>query len=143
MNGTPCVESLHDGIRGLRTELDLRNESTWGKQLTAIRADISNSLQSEIDSVPGRIRRILRQRADKDISAGLRIDSVEVDEADLLTPVPGRGQRPSQARRAPRVARSACASAGPVPCVPTTVTSCGEPAPRSSGPATWWTASSR
>jgi hypothetical protein len=78
------LKSLHDGIRGLRTELDLRNESNWGKQLTAIRADISNTLQSEIDSVPGRIRRILRQRADKDISAGLRIDSIEVDEAAAL-----------------------------------------------------------
>ena len=78
------LKLLHDGIRGLRTELDLRTESNWGKQLTAIRADISNSLQSEIDGVPGRVRRILRQRADKDISAGLRIDSVEIDEAASL-----------------------------------------------------------
>jgi hypothetical protein len=78
------LKSLHDGIRGLRTELDLRTESSWGKQLTAIRAVISNSLQSEIDSVPGRVRRILRQRVDKDISAGLRIDSVEIDEATSL-----------------------------------------------------------
>ena len=63
------LKILHDGVRGLRTELDLRNDSAWGRQLTSIRADISNSLQSEIDSVPGRVRRILRQRADKDISA--------------------------------------------------------------------------
>ena len=62
------LKILHDGVRGLRTELDLRNDSAWGKQLTSIRAEISNSLQSEIDSVPGRVRRILRQRADKDIS---------------------------------------------------------------------------
>ena len=58
--------------------------STWGKQLTSIRADISNSLQSEIDSVPGRVRRILRQRADKDIPAGARVDTTEVDEACAL-----------------------------------------------------------
>ncbi|MGX1053534.1 hypothetical protein AB7M74_004486 [Bradyrhizobium japonicum] len=45
------LKALHDGVRGLRTELDLRNESVWGKQLTSIRADISNALQSEIDSV--------------------------------------------------------------------------------------------
>ena len=63
------LKTLHDGVRGLRTELDLRNETVWGKQLTSIRADISNSLQSEIDSVPGRVRRLLRQRADKDISS--------------------------------------------------------------------------
>ena len=58
------MKSLHDALRGLRTELDLRNDSAWGRQLTSIRADISNSLQSEIESVPGRVRRILRQRAD-------------------------------------------------------------------------------
>ncbi|MGY4374187.1 hypothetical protein ACVWZ3_001826 [Bradyrhizobium sp. i1.3.6] len=40
------LKALHDGVRGLRTELDLRNDSVWGKQLTSIRADISNALQS-------------------------------------------------------------------------------------------------
>src|SRR5204863_8725470 len=74
------LKILHDGVRGLRTELDLRNDSSWGRQLTSIRAEISNSLQSEIDSVPGRVRRILRQRADKDISAAAKIDASEVEE---------------------------------------------------------------
>ena len=78
------LKALHDGVRGLRTELDLRNDSTWGKQLTSIRADISNALQSEIDSVPGRVRRILRQRAEKDIPPGARIDSTEVEETVAL-----------------------------------------------------------
>jgi hypothetical protein len=78
------LKALHDGVRGLRTELDLRNESTWGKQLASIRADISNSLQSEIDSVPGRVRRLLRQRADKDISLGNKVDDSEVDETAAL-----------------------------------------------------------
>ncbi|MGV7216519.1 hypothetical protein [Bradyrhizobium sp. UFLA05-112] len=78
------LKALHDGVRGLRTELDLRNDSTWGKQLTSIRADISNALQSEIDSVPGRVRRILRQRAEKDIPPGARVDSTEVEETAAL-----------------------------------------------------------
>ncbi|MGX9430774.1 MULTISPECIES: hypothetical protein [Bradyrhizobium] len=78
------LKTLHDGVRGLRTELDLRNESTWGKQLASIRADISNSMQSEIDSVPGRVRRILRQRPDKDISAAAMIDTTEVEEVAAL-----------------------------------------------------------
>src|SRR6478752_634788 len=78
------LKNLHDGVRGLRTELDLRSESTWGKQLTSIRADISNALQSEIDSVPGRVRRLLRQRADRDISASARLDPSEVDETAAL-----------------------------------------------------------
>jgi hypothetical protein len=78
------LKVLHDGVRGLRTELDLRNDSTWGRQLTSIRADISNALQSEIASVPGRVRRLLRQRPDKDIPPGARLDTSEVDEAAAL-----------------------------------------------------------
>ncbi len=78
------LKALHEGVRGLRTELDLRNDSSWGKQLASIRADISNTLQSEIDSVPGRVRRILRQRADKDILAGARVDNTEVEEVVSL-----------------------------------------------------------
>ena len=83
-NVSELLKTLHDGVRGLRTELDLRNDSSWGKQLTSIRAEISNALQSEIDSVPGRVRRILRQRADKDISVASRVDSTEVDEVAAL-----------------------------------------------------------
>jgi hypothetical protein len=78
------LKALHDGVRGLRTELDFRNDSVWGKQLASIRADISNTLQSEIDSVPGRVRRLLRQRADKDIPASARVDSSEVDDTAAL-----------------------------------------------------------
>ena len=74
------LKTLHDGVRGLRTELDFRSDSAWGKRLASIRAEISNSLQSEIESVPGRVRRILRQRADKDITAGAKIDVSEVEE---------------------------------------------------------------
>jgi hypothetical protein len=78
------LKTLHDGVRGLRTELDLRTDSAWGKQLTSIRAEISNSLQSEVDSVPGRVRRILRQRPDKDISTGSKVDATEVEETAAL-----------------------------------------------------------
>jgi hypothetical protein len=78
------LKTLHDGVRGLRTELDIRNDSAWGRQLAAIRVDISSTLQSEIESVPGRVRRLLRQRADKDISASTRIDQSDIDETAAL-----------------------------------------------------------
>ena len=78
------LKSLHDAARGLRTELDLRQDSAWGRQLASIRADISNSLQSEIDSVPGRVRRILRQRAEKDIASAPKVDPTEVEETAAL-----------------------------------------------------------
>ena len=47
-------------------------------------ATIAWKVWSEIDSVPGRVRRILRQRSDKDILAGARIDNSEVDDAAAL-----------------------------------------------------------
>ena len=78
------LKTLHDGVRGLRTELDLRNDSAWGRQLASIRADISSALQSEIESVPGRVRRLLRQRTDKDIAGGSQIDPGDVDETTAL-----------------------------------------------------------
>jgi hypothetical protein len=74
------LKVVHDGMRGVRTELDLRNDSVWGRQVAAIRIDISNSLGSEIESVPGRVRRLLRQRPDKDITASMKVDPSEVDE---------------------------------------------------------------
>jgi len=78
------LKTLHDGLRDLRTELDVRSDSQWGRQLSGLRADVSNSLKSEIESVPGRVRRLLRQRPDKDINAGARLDQTEIDETAAL-----------------------------------------------------------
>jgi len=78
------LKIAHDGVRGLRTELDMRNDSTWGRQMAAIRVEISSTLQSEIESVPGRVRRLLRQRPDKDIAATATIDFAEVEETVAL-----------------------------------------------------------
>lgn len=78
------LKTLHDGVRGLRTELDLRSDSAWGRQLASIRAEISNALQSEIDSVPGRVRRLLRQGPDKEVTSGHRIDPTDIEETAAL-----------------------------------------------------------
>jgi hypothetical protein len=83
-NVSEYLKTVHDGVRGLRTELDIRADSSWGRRLAAIRVDISNGLQSEIDGVPGRVRRLLRQRPDKDIPSGARIDPTEVEETAAL-----------------------------------------------------------
>jgi hypothetical protein len=78
------LKPLHDGLRDLRTELDIRSDSHLSRQLVAIRTDVSNVLKSEIESVPGRVRRLLRQRSDKDISAGAKLDPAEIDETAAL-----------------------------------------------------------
>jgi hypothetical protein len=82
--GAHHLKTLHDGMRDLRTELDTRSDSQWGRQLSAIRTDVSNALKSEIESVPGRVRRLLRQRPDKDINAGAKLDPGEIDETAAL-----------------------------------------------------------
>lgn len=83
-NVSQQLKTLHDGVRGLRTELDIRADSSWGRQLAAIRVDISEVLQSEIEGVAGRVRRLLRQRPDKDIPAGAKLDPIEVEETAAL-----------------------------------------------------------
>jgi len=78
------LKIIHDGLRGLRTELDIRSDSAWGKRLSAIRVDVSNILRSELEGVPGKVRRLLRQRPDKDITPTARLDPVEIDETAAL-----------------------------------------------------------
>ncbi len=79
------LKALHGGVRGLRTELDLRSDSTWGRHLAAIRKEISGGLEAEIEGVPGRVRRLLRQRPDREITATARLDPNEIDEtADMI-----------------------------------------------------------
>ena len=79
------LKIFHDGVRGLRTELDLRNESLVGKQLASIRggnfqcAAIGNRERARLG-----VRRLLRQRADKDISVGAEVDADEVEETAAL-----------------------------------------------------------
>src|SRR3978361_401362 len=41
-------------------------------------------LREENDSLPGRVRRILRQRADKDIGSAPKVDATEVEETAAL-----------------------------------------------------------
>lgn len=78
------LKCIHDAVRGVRTELDLSADSTWARQLAAIRSEISNLLKSEIETVPGRVRRLLRPRAAQDIVRGSVLDSNEVNETEAM-----------------------------------------------------------
>lgn len=78
------LKALHDGMRGLRTELDIRTDSAWGRRLTAIRSEISSALHSEIDGVPGKVRRLLRQGPDKEVTANSKVDAADVEEVAAL-----------------------------------------------------------
>jgi hypothetical protein len=81
---TSLLKGIHDAARGLRTELDLSADSPWSRQLAAIRTDISNLLKSEIESTPGRVRRLLRQRPPNEIAPGSLLDAIDVSDTEML-----------------------------------------------------------
>jgi hypothetical protein len=78
------LKVIHDAARGMRTEMDLTVDSAWGRRLAAIRTEISNMLKSEIESAPGRMRRLLRPRPAKEIASGSELDADDVAEVEAL-----------------------------------------------------------
>ena len=78
------LRDIHDAARGLRTEINLSADSPWARSLAAIRSQFAIALRSEIESVPGRVRRLLRVRAAKDIVPGSVLDAGEVEDTEGL-----------------------------------------------------------
>jgi hypothetical protein len=78
------IKSIHNAVRGLRTELDMSTDSPWGLQLAQIRAEVSGLLKAEIESMPGRVRRLLRPRPSTEIARGATLDPDEVAEVETL-----------------------------------------------------------
>lgn len=78
------LKAIHDAARGLRTELELPVDSTWGRALATQRAHIADLLRSEIESMPGRVRRLLRARPPAEIRAHAVVDADEVAEVEAL-----------------------------------------------------------
>jgi len=83
------LKNLHDAARGLRTELDLSVDSPWSRQLAAIRTEISNLLKTELESAPGRVRRLLRPRPAKEIVPGSLLDTIDVGDAEMVVELVG------------------------------------------------------
>jgi hypothetical protein len=78
------LKTIHDSARGLRTELALPVDSTWGRTLAAQRTQISDLLRAEIESMPGRVQRLLRPRAPREIRPNSVLDPNEVAEVEAL-----------------------------------------------------------
>jgi hypothetical protein len=78
------LKTIHDAARGLRTELELPIDSTWGRALAAQRTHISDLLKSEIESMPGRVRRLLRARPSSEIRSQSVLDPDDVAETEAL-----------------------------------------------------------
>jgi hypothetical protein len=78
------LQQIHEAARGLRTELDPKPESACGKELATLRKQISSMLQAQIESMPGRVRRLLRPRPTAEIRANSSLDADEVNEVEEL-----------------------------------------------------------
>jgi hypothetical protein len=78
------LKTIHDCARGLRTELDLPIDSSWGRALATQRAHISDLLKSEIESMPGKVRRLLRARPSAEIRPNSVLDDGDVAETEAL-----------------------------------------------------------
>jgi hypothetical protein len=76
------LKDIHDAVRGLRSEVDMPVESAWGKQLAAIRSEISKALTAQIELMPGRVRRLMRPA--KEIAPGSVLNTEEVEEVEAL-----------------------------------------------------------
>ncbi len=86
---TSLLKCIHDAARGVRAELDLPVDQPWGRQLAAIRADISSMLRTAIESTPGRVRRLLRPRSTSEIAAGAMVDFAEIADTEALIELVG------------------------------------------------------
>ena len=83
------LKGIHDAARGMRTEIDLSIDSAWSRQLAAIRSAVSNLLTAEMETTPGRVRRLLRPRPVNEIVPGSLLDALDVHEAETRVELVG------------------------------------------------------
>jgi hypothetical protein len=83
------IKTIHDCVRGLRTELDLSGDSAWARRLAAIRGDVSTVLKRQVESASARVRRLLRPRPLSEIARNSVLDDDDVNEAETLVELVG------------------------------------------------------
>jgi hypothetical protein len=83
-----AVKDFHDSVRVLRTDVNMAGDGPWQKRVAKCRAELSRLLSSEIEPIPGTMRRLLRTRQRDDYAAQpITEDVVQEVEAklDILT----------------------------------------------------------
>src|SRR6202008_51895 len=83
------LKTMHDAIRGLRTEMDLSVDSPWSRQLAAIRGATSNFLTAEMETTTGRVQRLLRPRPAAEIVPGSLLDAFDVHDVEARVELVG------------------------------------------------------
>jgi hypothetical protein len=79
---TSLLKAIYDAARAMRTEMDLSVASAYSRQLAAIRSAVSNLLTPEIETTPGRVRRLLRPRSADEIVHGSLLDPMDVHDVE-------------------------------------------------------------
>jgi hypothetical protein len=83
------LKTMHDAIRGLRTEMELSVDSPWSRQLAAIRSAVSNLLTAEMETTTGRVQRLLRPRPANEIVPGSLLDALDVHDVEARVELVG------------------------------------------------------
>ena len=83
------LKTMHDAVRGLRTEMELSVDSPWSRQLAAIRSAVSNLLTAEMETTTGRVQRLLRPRPANEIVPGSLLDALDVHDVEARVELVG------------------------------------------------------
>lgn len=78
------LKAIHDALRGVRTEIDLEQDSSWSRRLAALRTEISDLLKAEIEAMDGRLRRLIRPRPTREIAPRSALDQGDVGDTERL-----------------------------------------------------------
>jgi hypothetical protein len=81
---TTLLKEIHDAARGLRRELDLSPDQEYARRLVVLRRDIAGLLKDEIESMPGRVRRLLRVQRGQVVAAGSSLSQSDIENAESL-----------------------------------------------------------
>ena len=78
------LKSIHDAVRGMRTEIDLIDDSPWSRRLAALRMQVSDLLKGEIEGLNGRVQRLIRPRPTMEIAPQSTLDQRDVQDTEAL-----------------------------------------------------------
>jgi hypothetical protein len=78
------LKTIHDAMRGLRSELALPVDSTWGRTLAGLSERISELLTAQIECMPDRVRELLRPRPSMEIRPNSELDADDVAGTTML-----------------------------------------------------------
>jgi hypothetical protein len=85
----PLLHNVQRAGKGLRIKLTLPADSPWGRQLSAIRTQLSGRLKSEIEALPRRVRNLLRPRPVKEIAPNSALVERDVAETEVMIELVG------------------------------------------------------